>query len=58
MFAASGGWDAAGAKSFGYPTVWVSRRKQPLEHLDPHPDRTMTDLGGVLDFVLNEGRAR
>lgn len=23
VFAAFGGWDAAGAKSFGYPTVWV-----------------------------------
>lgn len=58
VFAAFGGWDAAGAKSFGYPTVWVNRLNQPLERLNQHPDRTVTDLGGLLDFVLNEGWSR
>src|SRR5262245_9199072 len=31
VFAAFGGWDAAGAKSFGYPTVWVNRFNQTAE---------------------------
>jgi 2-haloacid dehalogenase len=53
VFAAFGGWDAAGAKSFGYPTVWVNRFGQPLEELGVHPDRTVRDLKGLLDFVLN-----
>ena len=53
VFAAFGGWDAAGAKSFGYPTVWVNRFKQPAEELGVRPDRTVTDLKGLLDFVLN-----
>jgi len=53
VFAAVGGWDAAGAKSFGYPTVWVNRFNQPLEELGLRPDRTVTDLSGLLDFVLN-----
>ncbi len=53
VFAAFGGWDAAGAKSFGYPAVWVNRFNQPREELDPPPDRTVTDLDGLLDFVLN-----
>jgi len=53
VFAAFGGWDAAGAKSFGYPTVWVNRFNQPAEELGFRPDRTVTDLKGLLDFVLN-----
>ena len=53
VFAAFGGWDAAGAKSFGYPTVWVNRFNQPLEQLGVRPDRTVVDLKGLLDFVLN-----
>jgi 2-haloacid dehalogenase len=31
LFAAFAGWDAAGAKSFGYPTFWVNRQNQPAE---------------------------
>ena len=58
VFAAFGGWDAAGAKSFGYPTVWVNRFNQPLEELDVRPDRTVTDLDGLLEFVLKEERSR
>ena len=53
VFAAFGGWDAAGAKSFGYPTVWVNRFNQPVEELGVHPDRTVIDLNGLVDFVLN-----
>jgi 2-haloacid dehalogenase len=52
VFAAFGGWDAAGAKSFGYPTVWVNRFNQPPEELGLVPDRTVDDLNGLLDFVL------
>ena len=53
VFAAFGGWDAAGAKSFGYQTVWVNRFNQPAEELGVRPDRTVTDLTGLLGFVLN-----
>ncbi len=52
VFAAFGGWDASGAKSFGYPTVWVNRLNQPDEHLDVRPDRTVKNLDGLIDFVL------
>jgi 2-haloacid dehalogenase len=55
VFAAFGGWDAAGAKSFGYPTVWVNRFSQPAEELGVRPDRTVPDLKGLLDFVANGG---
>ena len=52
VFAAFGGWDAAGAKSFGYPTVWINRFQQPTEELGIRPDRTTADLEGLLDIVL------
>lgn len=52
VFAAFGGWDAAGARSFGYPTVWVNRQGQPVEQLDAPPDRTVRDSSGLVDFVL------
>jgi 2-haloacid dehalogenase len=52
VFAAFGGWDAYGAKSFGYPTYWVNRFKLPAEHLGVEADRTSGDLSGVLEFVL------
>ena len=54
VFAAFGGWDAAGAKAFGYPTVWVNRFNQPIEELGVRPDRIATDLEGLLRFVLEE----
>jgi 2-haloacid dehalogenase len=39
VFAAFGGWDAAGAKQFGYPTFWCNRTKLPAEVLGVIPDR-------------------
>lgn len=52
LFAAFGGWDAAGAKAFGYPTFWVNRFGQPLEQLGSRPDGSSENLNGLLDFVL------
>jgi 2-haloacid dehalogenase len=47
VFAAFGGWDAAGAKSFGLNTFWVNRFNAPVEELGVKPDAiagTLTDL--------------
>jgi len=38
VFAAFGGWDAVGAKLFGYPTFWVNRLNLPIEELGVAPD--------------------
>ena len=54
LFAAFGGWDAAGAKAFGYPTIWVNRFDQPVEELGILPDKTAADLSGLLDLVLGD----
>ena len=50
-FAAFGGWDAAGAKSFGLDTFWVNRLDAPLEELGAKPDavgRTLTELANYV----------
>lgn len=52
VFAAFGGWDAYGAKKFGYPTVWVNRLNLPAEQLIPEPDVIVSDFDGLLDFVI------
>ncbi len=44
VFAAFGGWDAYGAKSFGYPTYWVNRFNLPPEKLGIPPDGTSSDF--------------
>ncbi|MET4798138.1 haloacid dehalogenase type II [Bradyrhizobium sp. LB11.1] len=48
LFAAFAGWDASGAKLFGYPTFWVNRQKQPREQLDASPDG---EGQGMIDLV-------
>jgi 2-haloacid dehalogenase len=52
LFAAFAGWDAAGAKSFGYPTFWVNRQNQPGEELGVAPDATGANLNDLVEFLL------
>lgn len=52
VFAAFGGWDAYGAKRFGYPTYWVNRLNLPAENLGGDADGTSNNIQGLLDFVL------
>jgi len=51
LFVAFAGWDAAGAKAFGYPTFWVNRLKLPAEELDEVPDGSGSDLTGLVTFL-------
>jgi 2-haloacid dehalogenase len=51
-FAAFAGWDAAGAKWFGYPTFWVNRANTPSEELGVKPDGVGTGMADLLAFVL------
>jgi 2-haloacid dehalogenase len=51
-FAAFAGWDAAGAKWFGYPTFWVNRLNTPVEELGVTPDGMGSGLGDLVKFVL------
>jgi len=44
-FAAHAGWDAAGARWFGYRTLWVNRLGLPPEELSAQPDAIHSSLG-------------
>jgi 2-haloacid dehalogenase len=55
VFAAFGGWDAAGAKWFGYPTFWVNRLAQTAERLEPGPDASGPTLAELAQFVASRG---
>ena len=51
LFAAFAGWDAAGAKWFGYPTFWVNRLDQPREILGLPPDASGHGLADLVAYV-------
>jgi 2-haloacid dehalogenase len=51
-FAAFAGWDAAGAKWFGYPTFWVNRANAPVEELGATPDGIGSGLADLVKYVL------
>jgi 2-haloacid dehalogenase len=50
-FAAFGGWDATGAKWFGYPTFWVNRAHAAAEELGSVPDGVGKDLNDLAVFL-------
>jgi 2-haloacid dehalogenase len=43
-FVSSNGWDAAGAKSFGFRAYWVNRGGAPVERLGVRPDAVVANL--------------
>jgi 2-haloacid dehalogenase len=51
LFAASAAWDSAGAKAFGFPTIWVNRSQSPWEISGPMPDYAAENLVGLIDTV-------
>jgi 2-haloacid dehalogenase len=58
LFVAFAGWDAAGAKSFGFPTYWVNRSNLPAERLGVRLDGMGTDLADLVGFVRSAAEAR
>jgi 2-haloacid dehalogenase len=50
-FVSSNGWDAAGAKSFGFRAFWVNRGGAPVERLGVRPDAIVRDLGEIAALV-------
>ena len=53
LFVAFAGWDVAGAKSFGYPTFWVNRQKQPAEELSVVANASGDSLSDLINFLRN-----
>jgi 2-haloacid dehalogenase len=52
-FAASAGWDAAGADAFGYPTIWINRGKLPDEELGARGYASGSGMSELTAFVIN-----
>jgi 2-haloacid dehalogenase len=52
-FAAFAGWDAAGARAFGYRTFWVNRLNQPSEELGLQPHATGTSLHDLVAYLTD-----
>jgi 2-haloacid dehalogenase len=55
-FVAFAGWDAAGAKSFGYPTFWANRLDLPAEELGAPPDAIGKSLDDLLTYMRSPQR--
>jgi len=51
LFVPFAGWDAAGAKWFGYPTFWVNRLNTPLEGLGTVPDGMGANLKDLVAYL-------
>jgi 2-haloacid dehalogenase len=52
LFAAFAGWDAAGAKNFGYETYWTNRLNLPVEELDVEPDAIGGGAAELVKFAI------
>ncbi|AGM31635.1 MULTISPECIES: haloacid dehalogenase type II [Mycobacteriaceae] len=50
-FSAHGGWDSAGASTFGYRTFWVNRTNAPTERLPTTPEATGPNLTQLAAFI-------
>jgi 2-haloacid dehalogenase len=50
-FVSSNGWDAAGAKAFGFRVFWVNRSGAPVERLGVRPDAIVKNLGEIASLV-------
>ena len=46
-FVSSNGWDAAGARAFGFTTFWINRAAAPVEALGVTPDRVVDSLAAL-----------
>ncbi len=53
IFVAFAGWDATGAKAFGYSTFWVNRQNQPAEEVGMGSDATSPTLGDLVRYVTS-----
>jgi 2-haloacid dehalogenase len=47
LFMSANAWDIAGAKNFGFQTVWVNRAGLPFDELDVEPDYVVDDLSSI-----------
>jgi 2-haloacid dehalogenase len=53
-FAASAGWDAAGARAFGFQTFWVNRMNQHPEELEFAADAVGSSLDDLVGWIMTK----
>lgn len=46
-FVSSNGWDAIGAKAFGFTSFWINRTGAPIDRHGPWPDHVLGSLGDL-----------
>lgn len=46
-FVSANGWDAGGAKAFGFMTIWINRLGEPTERHAPEPDFIVGSLSHI-----------
>ena len=51
LFVSSNPWDAAGARTFGFPVAWVNRMGVPFERLGATPDLVVADLAALAGAI-------
>jgi 2-haloacid dehalogenase len=51
-FVSSNGWDALGAKSFGFNVYWINRAGAPVDRLGFRPDAILKSLGDLPEVLL------
>ena len=51
LFVAFGGWDAVGAKTFGFKTFWFNPASQPAEELGVTPDAMGPSFADLVRFL-------
>ena len=51
-FVSSNGWDALGAKSFGFAVYWINRAGAPVDRLGFKPDAVLASLGDLPEVLL------
>jgi len=51
LFVSSNGWDAWAATAYGFRSVWVNRRAEPVDRLTAVPEHVVPDLSHVPDIA-------
>ena len=56
-FVSSNGWDAAGAKTFGFRVFWINRAGSPVERLGVRPDAVIKSLAELDAALQDQGKS-
>ena len=52
LFVSSNGWDAIGARWYGFTSFWINRAGLPLDHLDERPQYQGKLLSDIVPLVI------